>query len=317
MERDTLIPYATCPSARLPDSSRDRPTARRPAFPTGPTAGSPSQLTARTGSTAEAPELIGNYHVETDNYDGRYLGPVIEARPGDSIAFTLDDELDPAEKTQPTGRLHADGQRPEPSPRPRTMSTKPHEPAHARAAGRAPERGRPPRQSATILSGSCRPRPARLRWPCPACRLAARPPGSSRSTSPLRCPREPTGTTAGAPHPSGLFWYHPHVHGIAQHQVNGGMAGLISVGRPARGHRGSGEPGVRPLYASKVDVRYLAIKDIQLTADRLPELATVHQSPDGDLERRRVRSRLLRRYPRPSDTSKAVVRQGLLSTQRR
>ncbi|MEZ5791998.1 MAG: multicopper oxidase domain-containing protein [Nitratireductor sp.] len=31
-------------------------------------------------------------------------------------------------------------------------------------------------------------------------------------------------------HPAGLFWYHPHPHGITRRQVAGGMAGLITVG---------------------------------------------------------------------------------------
>lgn len=31
-------------------------------------------------------------------------------------------------------------------------------------------------------------------------------------------------------HPSGLNWYHPHVHGSAEAQVGGGMSGLMTVG---------------------------------------------------------------------------------------
>jgi L-ascorbate oxidase len=31
-------------------------------------------------------------------------------------------------------------------------------------------------------------------------------------------------------HPSGLFWFHPHVHGIALNQVVQGMSGLITIG---------------------------------------------------------------------------------------
>ena len=33
-----------------------------------------------------------------------------------------------------------------------------------------------------------------------------------------------------ANHPSGAFWFHPHVHGIALNQVSSGLAGIISVG---------------------------------------------------------------------------------------
>lgn len=30
-------------------------------------------------------------------------------------------------------------------------------------------------------------------------------------------------------HPAGLFWYHPHVHGLSHDQVDGGLAGTIIV----------------------------------------------------------------------------------------
>ena len=33
-----------------------------------------------------------------------------------------------------------------------------------------------------------------------------------------------------ANHPSGQFWFHPHIHGLSLNQVSAGMAGIISVG---------------------------------------------------------------------------------------
>lgn len=33
-------------------------------------------------------------------------------------------------------------------------------------------------------------------------------------------------------HPSGMFWFHPHMHGVALNQVTSGLAGVISVGEP-------------------------------------------------------------------------------------
>jgi FtsP/CotA-like multicopper oxidase with cupredoxin domain len=36
-------------------------------------------------------------------------------------------------------------------------------------------------------------------------------------------------------HQQGLFWYHPHPHGVSAGQVGGGMAGLISIGDPRAG----------------------------------------------------------------------------------
>ena len=31
-------------------------------------------------------------------------------------------------------------------------------------------------------------------------------------------------------HPSGLFWFHPHAHGLALNQISAGLAGIITVG---------------------------------------------------------------------------------------
>jgi FtsP/CotA-like multicopper oxidase with cupredoxin domain len=36
-------------------------------------------------------------------------------------------------------------------------------------------------------------------------------------------------------HQQGLFWYHPHPHGVSAGQVGGGMAGLVSIGDPRAG----------------------------------------------------------------------------------
>ncbi|HEX5724692.1 MAG TPA: multicopper oxidase family protein [Longimicrobiaceae bacterium] len=35
-------------------------------------------------------------------------------------------------------------------------------------------------------------------------------------------------------HPEGLFWYHPHPHGVSDPQVAGGMSGVINIGNPRR-----------------------------------------------------------------------------------
>jgi L-ascorbate oxidase len=34
-------------------------------------------------------------------------------------------------------------------------------------------------------------------------------------------------------HPTGLFWFHPHMHGVALNQVTSGLSGVITVGEPA------------------------------------------------------------------------------------
>jgi FtsP/CotA-like multicopper oxidase with cupredoxin domain len=30
-------------------------------------------------------------------------------------------------------------------------------------------------------------------------------------------------------HPAGIYWYHPHVHGLSREQVDGGLAGAIII----------------------------------------------------------------------------------------
>ena len=63
-------------------------------------------------------------------------------------------------------------------------------------------------------------------------------------------------------HPAGMFWFHPHMHGLALNQVSAGMAGVISVG----------EPGDECDAACRAVVRaggqhVLVLKDTQVLAD--------------------------------------------------
>lgn len=59
----------------------------------------------------------------------------------------------------------------------------------------------------------------------------------------------------GADHPSGLYWFHPHVHGISLNQVSSGLAGIITIGDVHDYVRGA--PQV---------VRHLILKDMQVMA---------------------------------------------------
>lgn len=56
--------------------------------------------------------------------------------------------------------------------------------------------------------------------------------------------------------PPGLYWYHPHVHGISSAAVQGGATGLIEV---------EGIENIQPAVAG-LPVRYLAIRDQAQTA---------------------------------------------------
>ena len=62
-------------------------------------------------------------------------------------------------------------------------------------------------------------------------------------------------------HPSGLFWFHPHIHGIAFNQVTSGMAGIITIGDV-------GDYVCKNAACSKdlakIPVRHIIIKDTEI-----------------------------------------------------
>lgn len=62
-------------------------------------------------------------------------------------------------------------------------------------------------------------------------------------------------------HPSGNYWFHPHVHGISLNQVSAGMAGIITVGQ-IEDYLCHG-PDCRSSH-SKIPVRQLLLKDSQV-----------------------------------------------------
>ncbi len=65
-----------------------------------------------------------------------------------------------------------------------------------------------------------------------------------------------------ANHPSGAFWFHPHVHGIALNQVSSGLAGIITIGKV--GAYAKGDVANAPF--PDANVRHLILKDIEVLA---------------------------------------------------
>jgi L-ascorbate oxidase len=81
-----------------------------------------------------------------------------------------------------------------------------------------------------------------------------------------------------ANHPSGAFWFHPHVHGLAVNQVSSGMAGIISIGKV--GDYASGDLNKAPF--PEASVRHLVLKDMQVLAAGTYVLGSGSASvPDG------------------------------------
>ena len=63
-----------------------------------------------------------------------------------------------------------------------------------------------------------------------------------------------------ANHPSGHFWFHPHIHGVALNQVTAGLSGVITIGSPE--DMCADAQCVSQVRSSTV--RHLTLKDIQI-----------------------------------------------------
>jgi L-ascorbate oxidase len=66
-----------------------------------------------------------------------------------------------------------------------------------------------------------------------------------------------------ANHPSGLFWFHPHVHGIALNQLVEGMSGLLTIGNA--GDNVHGDVAATTPWPDS-NVRHIMLKEIQVLA---------------------------------------------------
>jgi L-ascorbate oxidase len=66
-----------------------------------------------------------------------------------------------------------------------------------------------------------------------------------------------------ANHPSGLYWFHPHVHGIALNQVSAGLSGIITIGTPES--MCGDATCVAQVRAGSV--HHIVLKDMQILAD--------------------------------------------------
>jgi FtsP/CotA-like multicopper oxidase with cupredoxin domain len=60
-----------------------------------------------------------------------------------------------------------------------------------------------------------------------------------------------------ANHPSGIYWFHPHVHGLNVNQISEGLSGLITIGSVT--DYVSPPPGM-----STIPTRYVVLKDMQV-----------------------------------------------------
>ena len=75
-------------------------------------------------------------------------------------------------------------------------------------------------------------------------------------------------------HPSGMYWFHPHVHGVSLNQVSAGLAGMITVGN-VLDYVCNGKSCAS--FAAGLPVRHLLLKDTQVLPNGLVQ---TQQDPD-------------------------------------
>ena len=185
---------------------------------------------------------VGGYVLESEAYNGTYIPPLIETTPGATINIDLADEL----PVGPTNRmmaghtnLHTHG-----------LLVSPQNDTNDFGAGD------------NILIDLQKGGAFSYHIPIPTA-LAT---GILDNPAPIR-------------HPDGLYWYHPHLHGMAKEQVSGGMSGVISIGRGkdllvVNGANGQQDEPATISLKQHTDVKYLELKDIQMTTAVAPEQAT-------------------------------------------
>ncbi|MGH6826382.1 multicopper oxidase domain-containing protein [Methyloceanibacter sp.] len=214
-------------------------------------------LTANTG-----PIVAGGYTVVTEHFNRSYLTPVVEAMPGDAVAAHLVNWLAPR-KHDPM--VHGDGDE---------NPTNLHyfhggivTPRNSRDLGDA---GGDPTDLgdniyAHLKASSDLQNPSSADFNVPI-------PGEGELDAQVL---ESEGNTATIAHPSGLNWYHSHLHGISSDQVLGGMSGLLSVGdakanvkaacKKAPSATECGDVKKDTIYLKDyTDVRYVLLRDIPL-----------------------------------------------------
>ena len=197
------------------------------------------ELTLRA---AKVPVKVAGYVVATESYDGVYTPPLVETNPGSIIVINLINAL-PA-PSQPGGmmvghtNIHTHG-----------LLVSPQNETDSRGHGD------------NILIDLSQGNSFRYSIQVPS----SLPAGTLDNPAPIR-------------HPAGLYWYHPHLHGLAKEQVSGGMSGVISIGRGADSLVANQPDGTRDQAATaallkSTDERYLELKDLQITTTVAPENA--------------------------------------------
>ena len=79
-----------------------------------------------------------------------------------------------------------------------------------------------------------------------------------------------------ANHPSGQYWFHPHVHGVALNQVSAGLAGIITIGEAGDYACEDNQCATR---WPETNVRHLILKDIQVDNVATTPMTLTQEAP--------------------------------------
>ncbi len=206
--------------------------------------------------TAASAEInVGGYKVTTENYNGNYLTPIVEAMPGDTVKAHLVNALTPTNNAG--AHVHADN------------PTNLHyfhggivTPNNARP--KDVELGDGDNVYVELKSGKS----FDFKVPIPGDKPL---PGNAMIDARV------LETDGFIPHPPGLNWYHSHRHGISSNQVMGGMSGLLSVGEATANVKADCNPAdpqkciedTKDLR-DRTKVRYALLRDMPLQEPKAP-----------------------------------------------
>jgi FtsP/CotA-like multicopper oxidase with cupredoxin domain len=223
---------------------------RSPFCSVTPSVGRPTRHELTLSLTATtSPVYVGGYRLaESDNYNGGYLSPVVELKPGDTFKVRMLNALAPA-GAEPAGGGHGGSGR--------------ETNLHTHGLIVSPKNATPEslQNGDNVFVQLDR--------------------GQSLDYSvdiPTNLPASVLDGVSGIiPHPSGPYWYHSHRHGTSDIQVAGGMSGLISIGPPKANLVAIKEEQTTSLR-DRTDARYLMLRDIKIQSSIDPEAAD-GQSP--------------------------------------
>ncbi len=192
-------------------------------------------LTATT-----SPIHVGGYRVETENYNGTYLPPILELNAGDTLKVRLLDALE--EPSKAGGMMH-------------DMQMEEATNLHTHGLIVSPKNATDPTHgNGDNIFISLR----RGEWLDYSIKIPTALPASILD-----------GPAGIIPHPGGLYWYHSHIHGLSAMQVAGGMSGVMSVGpNDANVVVRDADPVKEGTLTSNLravtDTSYLMLRDIRL-----------------------------------------------------